>query len=159
MKKLMTLHVNGEEYQIAASVTRTLLEVLRDELRLTGAKTGCNEGDCGACTVLVDGKAVASCTMLAVEAEGHEITTIEGLATKDGLHPVQQAFIDNFAIQCGFCTPGMVLATVSLLNENPDPTEEEIRDYLRGNICRCTGYKAIVRAVMDAKERLKAANA
>ena len=159
MKKLMTLHVNGEEYQIAASVTRTLLEVMRDELRLTGAKTGCNEGDCGACTVLIDGKAVASCTMLAVEAEGHEITTIEGLATKDGLHPVQQAFIDNFAIQCGFCTPGMVLATVSLLNENPDPTEEEIRDYLRGNICRCTGYKAIVRAVMDAKERLKAANA
>ena len=99
---------------------------------------------------------MASCTTLVVEVEGREITTIEGLATMEGLHPVQQAFIDNFAIQCGYCTPGMIMATVALLNENPDPTEEEVRDFLRGNICRCTGYKAIVTAVMDAKERLKA---
>lgn len=155
MKKLMTFHINGDVYEVAVSINRTLLEVLKDELRLTGVKAGCNEGDCGACTVLMDGKIVASCTMLAVEAQGHEITTIEGLATKEGLHPVQQAFVDNFAIQCGYCTPGMILATVALLNENPDPTEEEIRDYLRGNICRCTGYKQIVEAVMDARDRMK----
>lgn len=155
MKKLMTFHINGDVYEVAVSINRTLLEVLKDELRLTGVKAGCNEGDCGACTVLMDGKIVASCTMLAVEAQGHEITTIEGLATKEGLHPVQQAFVDNFAIQCGYCTPGMILATVALLSENPDPTEEEIRDYLRGNICRCTGYKQIVEAVMDARDRMK----
>lgn len=155
MKQLMVFHVNGEDYELAVSSSRTLLEVLKDELRLTGAKTGCNEGDCGACTVLMDGKCVASCTTLAVQAQGHDILTIEGLATSEGLHPVQQAFIDNFAIQCGYCTPGMILATVALLNENPDPTEEEIRDYLRGNICRCTGYKQIVEAVQDAKERMK----
>jgi aerobic-type carbon monoxide dehydrogenase small subunit (CoxS/CutS family) len=155
MKKLMRFNVNGEIYELAVDINKTLLEVLREDLRLTGTKTGCNEGDCGACTVLVNGDIVASCTTLAIEAEGLEITTIEGLATKEGLHPVQQAFIDNFAIQCGFCTPGMILATVALLNENPDPDEEEIRDFLRGNVCRCTGYKAIVEAVMDAKERLK----
>lgn len=151
----MRFNVNGEIYELAVDINKTLLEVLREDLRLTGTKTGCNEGDCGACTVLVNGDIVASCTTLAIEAEGLEITTIEGLATKEGLHPVQQAFIDNFAIQCGFCTPGMILATVALLNENPDPDEEEIRDFLRGNVCRCTGYKAIVEAVMDAKERLK----
>ena len=155
MKKLMRFNVNGEIYELAVDINKTLLEVLREDLRLTGTKTGCNEGDCGACTVLVNGDIVASCTTLAIEAEGLEITTIEGLATKEGLHPVQQAFIDNFAIQCGFCTPGMILATVALLNENPDPDEEEIRDFLRGNVCHCTGYKAIVEAVMDAKERLK----
>lgn len=155
MKQLMTFHINGEIYEVAVAGNKTLLEVLKDDLRLTGAKTGCNEGDCGACTVLMDGQAVASCTTLAVMAQGHEITTIEGLATAEGLHPVQQAFIDNFAIQCGYCTPGMILATVALLNENPDPTEEEIRDFLRGNICRCTGYKQIVEAVQDAKERMK----
>lgn len=156
MKRIMKFNINGEVHEIAAGVNKTLLEVLRDDLRLTGAKTGCNEGDCGACTILLDGQAVASCTTLAIEAEDREITTIEGLATREGLHPVQQAFIDNFAIQCGYCTPGMILATVALLSENPDPTEEEIRNFLRGNICRCTGYKAIVTAVMDAKERLKA---
>lgn len=157
MKQLMTFHINGEIYEAAVAVNKTLLEVLKDDLRLTGVKLGCNEGDCGSCTVLMDGKAVASCTLLAVEAQGHEITTIEGLAGKDGLHPVQQAFVDNFAIQCGYCTPGMILAAVALLNENPDPTEEEIRDYLRGNICRCTGYKQIVEAVMDARDRMKQA--
>lgn len=155
MKRVMNFIVNGEPREVAVAVNTTLLDVLREDLHLTGAKTGCNEGDCGACSVLLDNQIVASCTTLAVEAEGRKITTIEGLATKDGLHPVQQAFVDNFAIQCGFCTPGMVLATVALLNENPDPTEEEIRDFLRGNICRCTGYSAIVKAVMDAKERLK----
>ncbi len=155
MKKLMSFNVNGEVHELAVSINKTLLEVLREDLRLTGAKTGCNEGDCGACTVLVNGNVVASCTTLAIEVEGSEIITIEGLASKEGLHPVQQAFMDNFAIQCGYCTPGMILATVALLNENPDPNEEEIRDFLRGNICRCTGYKAIVEAVMDAKERIK----
>lgn len=154
MKQLMVFNINGTEYEVAVAPNKTLLEVLKDELRLTGAKTGCNEGDCGACTVLLDGKCVASCTLLAIQAQGHEITTIEGLATADGLHPVQQAFIDCFAIQCGYCTPGMILATVALLNENPDPTEYEIRDFLRGNICRCTGYKQIVEAVMEAKEKM-----
>ena len=159
MKQLMKFHINGDDYEIAVDINTTLLEVLREDLHLTGAKTGCNEGDCGACTVLVDDQPVASCTTLAAEVQGREITPIEGLVTKDGLPPVQQAFVDNFAIQCGYCTPGMVLATVALLKENPDPTEEEIRDYLRGNICRCTGYVGIINAVMDAKERLKAQKA
>ncbi len=155
MKKVMSFIVNGEPKEVAVAVNTTLLEVLREELHLTGAKTGCNEGDCGACSVLLEDQLVASCTTLAAEADGKRITTIEGLAGKEGLHPVQQAFVDHFAIQCGFCTPGMVLAAVALLDENPDPTEEEIRDFLRGNICRCTGYSGIVRAIQAAKEQLK----
>ena len=159
MKRVMSFMINGELREAAVADNTTLLEVLREDLHLTGAKTGCNEGDCGACSVLLDGQIVASCTTLAADADGRQITTIEGLASKEGLHPVQQAFVDNFAIQCGYCTPGMVLATVALLNENPDPTEEEIRDYLRGNICRCTGYVKIIDAVNDAKGRVQRAKA
>lgn len=151
----MNFNVNGIPYELALRPSTTLLDMLREELHLTGAKKGCDDGDCGACTVLVDGKAVASCTMLAAAAQGKEITTIEGLEKNGKLNPVQQAFIDCYAIECGFCTPGMVLSSVALLKENPDPSEEEIRDALRGNICRCTGYAKIVDAVMAAKEMLK----
>lgn len=156
MIQTMNFHVNGCDYAIAVDTSATLVTVLREKLGLTGVKIGCNDGDCGACTVLADGKPIASCSTLAVEAQGKEIITIEGLAQNGELHPVQQAFIDCAAVQCGFCTPGMILATVALLNENPDPTEEEIRDYLRGNICRCTGYVKIIDAVNQAKEVLKA---
>jgi carbon-monoxide dehydrogenase small subunit len=159
MKQMMTFYVNGDAYQIAADHTSTLLQVLREDLRLTGAKTGCNDGDCGACTVILDGKTVASCTMLAVESQEKEIITIEGIAKDGVLHPVQQAFIDKFAIQCGFCTSGMVLSAVSLLGENPSPTEEEIRDALRGNICRCTGYIDIIDAVQTAAAIISAQTA
>ncbi len=155
MKKLISLKVNGMDYDIAADTSTTLVDVLREDLGLTGVKKGCDDGDCGACTILMDGKAAASCTTLAAAAQGHEITTIEGLAKKGKLHPMQQAFIDCFAIQCGYCTPGMILAGVALLNENPDPTEEEIRDALRGNICRCTGYTKIIDAINQAKEMMK----
>lgn len=156
MKQLMTFKVNGDFYQIAAPISSTLLDVLREDLGLTGAKRGCDDGDCGACTVLLEGRPIASCTTLAAEVQNKEITTIEGLAKNGVLHPVQQAFIDSFAIECGFCTPGMILATVALLEEKPDPTEQEIRDYLRGNICRCTGYMKIIDAVNAAKEYIKA---
>lgn len=155
MLQLVTLHVNGEDHHLALDTRTTLVDALRDHLGLKGVKKSCDEGECGACTVLMDGNAVVSCTYLAVEAEGHDIVTIEGLA-KDGiLHPMQKAFIDCFAVQCGFCTPGMILAAVALLNHNPDPTEEEIRDVLRGNICRCTGYTKIIDAIMQAKEVMK----
>lgn len=156
MIQSVRLNVNGRDYDLAVDTSMSLGAVLRDKIGLTGVKIGCNDGDCGACTVLVDGKAVASCTALAVQMQGKKIITIEGLAQHGELHPVQQAFIDCAAIQCGFCTPGMVLTTVALLNENPDPTEEEIRDYLRGNICRCTGYVKIIEAVFQAKAALKA---
>lgn len=152
MKQLMTFNINHNTYELAVEPDLTLVDLLREELGLTGTKKGCNDGDCGACTVLVDGKAVASCSTLAVAVQGKEIITIEGISDHGVLDPVQQAFIDCFAIQCGFCTPGMILATIALLNENPDPTEEEIRDYLRGNICRCTGYTKIIEAVFKAKE-------
>ncbi|MGM9660236.1 MAG: (2Fe-2S)-binding protein [Faecousia sp.] len=155
MKQLMTFRVNGTEYTLAVEPNETLVNVLREELRFTGVKKGCDDGDCGACTVLMDGKAIPSCTTLACEAQDHEIVTIEGVKQGDLLHPVQQAFVDCFAMQCGFCTPGMILATIALLKENQDPTEEEIRDYLRGNICRCTGYNKIIDAVNQAKEMLK----
>ena len=155
MTQVVKLHVNGADYELALDTRTTLVDALRDHLGLTGVKKGCDEGECGACTVLLDGDAVASCTYLAVEAEGHDIITIEGLAKDGELHPMQQAFIDCFAVQCGFCTPGMILAAVALLNHNPDPTEDEIRDTLRGNICRCTGYTKIIDAIMQAKEVLK----
>ena len=158
MKQIMTFHINGQKYVEAVSPGTTLLDLLRDQLGLTGAKKGCNDGDCGACTVLIDGKARASCTTLAIEVQDCEIITIEGLADKDGnLNPVQSAFIDNFAIECGFCSPGMIMSCVALLSENPDPTEEEIRDAIRGNLCRCTGYKQIVIAVEDAARRMREA--
>jgi carbon-monoxide dehydrogenase small subunit len=155
MKKVVSLNVNGLCYEIAAEPNAILADVLREQFRLTGVKKGCDDGDCGACSVLCDGKVIPSCTTLACEVEGTRIVTIEGVRQGDNLHPVQQAFVDCFAIQCGFCTPGMVIATIALLNENPDPTEEEIRGYLRGNICRCTGYTKIIDAVNQAKETLK----
>jgi carbon-monoxide dehydrogenase small subunit len=144
----MTLTVNGKSRRVTAPANAFLLDVLRDQLALTGAKNGCGMGECGACTVLLDGAAVCSCLTLAIEAQGHEITTIEGLASPGELDPVQAAFADAGAVQCGFCTPGMVLATKALLAENPHPTETEIRQALSGNLCRCTGYGKIIEAVL-----------
>ena len=150
MKKLIQLTVNGEQYEIAVEPNCTLADALREELDFTGVKKGCEIGDCGACTVLMDGLPVFSCLVLAVEADGHEILTIEGMAEGNKLHPLQQAFIDVGAIQCGFCTPGMVLNAYALLLRNPDPSEVEIRTALSGNLCRCTGYQKIVEAIQAA---------
>jgi aerobic carbon-monoxide dehydrogenase small subunit len=153
MKRLIQITVNGEQQEIAVEPWRTLLDVLRDDLGLTGVKKGCDRGDCGACTVLFDGKPVTSCMMLAVQAADHTIVTIEGLADLTGaLHPLQQAFVDYGAIQCGFCTPGMILAATALLAENPHPSAEEVREAIAGNLCRCTGYVKIVEAVLAAAE-------
>lgn len=154
----MRLHfrVNGRPYELWVEPRETLLDVLRDRLGLTGTKRSCDVQVCGACTVLVDGMAVSSCTYLAYEARGRDVLTIEGLAEGERLHPLQQAFIDHAALQCGFCTPGMIMAAKALLDENPSPTEEEIRHYMRGNICRCTGYKKILEAILDAAQRLRA---
>ncbi|MFH1137480.1 MAG: (2Fe-2S)-binding protein [Pseudomonadota bacterium] len=150
------LKVNGDLYEIAVDPWRTLVEVLRDDLDLVGTKIGCQTGDCGACTVLLDGKSVSSCLTLAVEASGREITTIEGLAPGgDELHPLQDAFVKHGAIQCGYCTPGMIMSARHLLNRNPDPTEEEIRKGLSGNLCRCTGYNRIVEAIGAAAAVMK----
>ncbi len=153
MKQLIELRVNGEVYEIAIQPWRTLLEVLRGDIGLTGAKRGCDEGDCGACTVILDGKPVASCLVLAVEAQGKDILTIEGLAENGQLHPLQSAFVEHGAIQCGFCTPGMILSAKALLDTNPKPTEEEVRRGISGNLCRCTGYAKIVEAIMAASEK------
>jgi carbon-monoxide dehydrogenase small subunit len=153
MSKLtMNLTVNGERYELEVEPHRTLLEVVRDDLRLTGAKEGCGTGDCGACSMIVDGRLVTSCLMLAVEADGADVLTIEGLARDGKLHPLQQAFIDHGAVQCGFCTPGVILAAKCLLDANPNPSEEEIRRAIAGNLCRCTGYTKIVRAIAAAAE-------
>ena len=146
-KQVFNLHVNGRDYDVYSEPNRTLLEVVRDELRFTGAKEGCGTGDCGACTMHVDGKAVTSCLMLAPDAEGRDIRTIEGLARDGQLHPLQQAFIDHGAVQCGFCIPGMILSGVTLLERNPHPTREEIRRGIAGNLCRCTGYRKIIEAI------------
>mgnify|MGYP000205950807 FL=1 len=152
----ITLYVNGQPRTLEVKSNELLLNVLRNRLYLTGAKYGCGIAECGACTVIKDGKSILSCMLPAVAADGCEITTVEGLVSDDGqLSPVQQSFVDNAAIQCGFCTPGMVMASTALLNENPDPSEDEIRDYLRGNLCRCTGYASIVKAVQDAAQRLQ----
>lgn len=152
----ITLNVNGDRYPIAVEPWRTLSEVLREDLNLTGTKIGCETGDCGACTVLINGKSVTSCLSLAIESDGKEITTIEGLATQgDILHPIQEAFVEQGAIQCGYCTPGMILSAKYLLDQNPEPTESEIRQALSGNLCRCTGYNLIVKAVMDAGKKIK----
>ena len=148
MKKIMiTLTVNDDEYTVATFPNRTLLEILREDLNLTGTKEGCGEGICGACTVLLDGLPARSCLLPISEAVGRKITTIEGLSKDGKLDPVQEAFIENHAIQCGFCSPGMILTTYSLLKQNPSPTEEEIRFAISGNICRCTGYAKIVEAI------------
>ncbi len=147
----IALTVNGKPYEAEVEARQLLVYFLREQLGLTGTNVGCDTSSCGACTVLLDGKSVKSCTVLAVQADGAQITTIEGLAEPDGtLHPVQRAFHENHALQCGYCTPGFVMATVSLLQENPNPTEQEIRHGLEGNLCRCTGYHNIVRAVEAA---------
>ena len=146
----MTLNVNGKARRVQAPADAYLLEVLRDKLALTGAKLGCGMGECGSCTVLLDGAAVCSCLTLAIETQGHEITTIEGVAKPGELDPLQDAFAETGGVQCGFCTPGMVLAAKALLSENPNPTEAEIRHGLSGNLCRCTGYSKIIEAVMLA---------
>ncbi len=155
MKQPLRMTVNGQPVELSVEPCRTLLDVLRDDLDLTGAKKGCDRGDCGACTVLLDGKPVTSCMMLAVQADGCQITTIEGLSANGRLHPVQQAFVDHGAVQCGFCTPGMVLAAVALLEESPHPTEAQVRDAVAGNLCRCTGYAKIVDAVLAAAGALE----
>jgi carbon-monoxide dehydrogenase small subunit len=146
----IALSVNGERRDAEVEPRQLLVYFLRDELGLTGTNVGCDTSSCGACTVLLDGQSVKSCTVLAVQADGSDVTTIEGLASDGGLHPVQQAFHEQHALQCGYCTPGFVMATVSLLQENPSPSEEEIRRGLEGNLCRCTGYHNIVRAVEAA---------
>lgn len=146
-KRIVKLMINVEAHEVATNVNRTLLEVLREDLALTGTKESCGQGACGSCTVLLDGLPVRSCLLLAVEAEGRHITTIEGLSKGEQLHPVQDAFIEHHAIQCGFCSPGMILTASAFLEKNPKPTEEEIRRALSGNICRCTGYAKIIGAV------------
>ena len=147
--------INGIKKSFDLEPNTLLLNLLRDELNLTGSKYGCGVGECGACTILLDGNAVLACMTLAVDANGHKVDTIEGLAQGDKLHPIQEAYLDEAAVQCGFCTPGFVMTTSALLKENNDPSEFEIREYLRGNLCRCTGYVNIIRAVKSAAKRMK----
>lgn len=147
--------VNGGKYTVAVKPNETLLQVLRDKLQFTGVKEGCGTGDCGACTVIFNGRTATSCLILAIEADGADITTVEGLAMDGNLHPVQKAFVEEGAIQCGYCTPGMVLSGVQLLRENPNPTEKEIRKGIGGNICRCTGYVKIVKAIQKAAQNMQ----
>ncbi len=156
MKQLIKLKVNGSEEEVVVEPWWSLARVLRDELNLTGTKIGCGEGDCGACTVLIDGKAVKSCIYLVMKARGKDIVTIEGLKGENGeLDSLQQAFIEHFAVQCGYCTPGMIITAKALQIENSDPTEEEVKKALDGNLCRCTGYAKIIEAVLAAKDRIK----
>ena len=147
--------LNGEATEFLCEANQSLLEVLRDVLLLTGTKEGCNDGNCGACTVSLDGRIVTSCLVLGVEAQGKEINTVEGVASPEGLHPVQQAFLENAALQCGICTPGFIVASKALLESEPDADEARIRHWLAGNLCRCTGYDKIVRAVLDAGEKMR----
>ena len=154
-KHLLTMMVNGETVEVAIEPSAMLLDVLRDELGLTGAKEACGQGDCGACTVLLDGKAVNSCITPAMKAMNKEVLTIEGLGSPGKLHPIQEAFVEHGAVQCGFCIPGMILSTKALLDENPAPTEEVVRVGLSGNLCRCTGYVKIVEAVLAAADKMR----
>jgi len=154
-ERLVQLTVNGASCEARVEVRTTLADLLRGSLALTGTHVGCEHGVCGACTVLVDGRAVRSCLVLAVQADGAEITTVEGLAEEDRLHPIQEAFVQEHALQCGFCTPGFLMTVHELLREHPDPTEEEIRDALGGNLCRCTGYQPIMAAVRRAAAALR----
>jgi carbon-monoxide dehydrogenase small subunit len=147
--------INGEPAEFLCAGQDTLLSALRDTLGLTGTKEGCSTGDCGACSVLLDGRLVPACLVLAAEAQGHAVTTIEGLAGPDGLHPIQQAFLERAALQCGICTPGFIVAAKALLDANPDPTEQDARYWLAGNLCRCTGYDKIIRAVLDAATEMR----
>jgi aerobic carbon-monoxide dehydrogenase small subunit len=152
MKKMICLTINGKEYELAVAPHMTLADLLREELLLTGTKKGCELGECGTCTVIMNGRAVNSCLVLAVQASGKTITTVEGLETEDGLHPLQKKFIENGAIQCGFCTSGMLLSAKTLLDKNPKPSEHEIRTAISGNLCRCTGYQKIVESIQDVSE-------
>lgn len=154
-KTLVRATINGEQVEFLCEPRQSLLECLRDILGLTGAKEGCNDGNCGACTVIVDGRSVNSCLMLGVEAEGCEIVTIEGIAHGGQLHPLQRAFVESAALQCGFCTPGLIVAAKTLLDQEPEPSEERIRVYLANNLCRCTGYDKIIRAVTNAAEEMR----
>jgi carbon-monoxide dehydrogenase small subunit len=153
MKRLIRLTVNDKDYEIAVKPNQTLADVIRKEIGLTGTKKGCEVGECGTCTVILDGKPVNSCLVLAVQADGRNVLTIEGLETDQGLHPIQQAFVDKGAVQCGFCTSGMILSAKSLLDRNPDADEKEIRSAISGNLCRCTGYQKIVEAIASVKDQ------
>ncbi len=155
MKKPLQLTVNGELRQVLVEPYYSLLDALRDEFRLTGTKKGCDEGDCGACTVFLNGKSVTSCMVLAHSAHDSEVTTIEGLADVEELHPVQRAFVDHGGLQCGFCIPGLIMSAIALLQENPNPTEEDVRFGIGGNLCRCTGYSKVVEAVLAAAEDMR----
>ena len=154
-KQHVTTTVNGNTVEVLCATEQTLLDILRDELYLTGSKEGCASGDCGACSVMLDGRLVCACLVLGVEAEGREVETIEGMASGDTLHPLQQTFLDHAALQCGVCTPGILVAAKALLEKNPDPTETEVRFGLAGNLCRCTGYDKIVRAVLDGASLMR----
>ena len=154
-KQYVTTIVNGDNVEVLCDPTQTLLDVLRDEMDMTGTKEGCGTGDCGACSVTLDGVLVCSCLVLGIEANGKKVETIEGMAQGEELHPLQRKFIDHVALQCGICTPGLLIASKALLEENPDPTEEEIRYWLAGNLCRCTGYDKIIEAVQDAAAEMR----
>ena len=154
-KRIVSFTVNGEAVEVLAEARESLLEILRDHLRMTGSKEGCNNGNCGACTVILDGRVVNACLVLGVECEGGEVTTIEGIANADGLHAIQQKYLEHAALQCGVCMPGFIVATKALLDANPNPTERQVRERLAGNLCRCTGYDKIVRAVLDAAETMR----
>ncbi len=154
--KQVGLTVNGTLYELDVQPWETLLEVVRDRLGLTGTKEGCGLGECGACTVIMDGRTVNSCLVLAAEADGKQITTIEGLADGEKLHPIQEAFVENGGLQCGFCTPGMIMSAKALLDENPDPSEGEIRKAIAGNLCRCTGYTKIIESITSAAKKMGA---
>lgn len=156
-KNHVTTTINGEPVEFLCETQMTLLDVLRDELQLTGSKEGCASGDCGACSVMVDDRLVCSCLVMGVEAEGKSIETIEGMADGDQLHPLQQKFLENAALQCGICTPGFLVAAKALLEKNPDPTETEVRYWLAGNLCRCTGYDKIIRSVLEVAADAKGA--
>ncbi len=153
MKRILNLHVNGEEFEVFTEIHKTLLEVLREDLGLTGTKRGCDLGTCGACTVLIEGKPYLSCLTLAVDVQGKKIVTIEGLAQEGELHPLQKAFVKKGAIQCGFCTPGMILTAKAFLDENPHPSEGDVKKAISGNLCRCTGYVKIVEAILSVSEK------
>ncbi len=154
-RQYVTANINGDEIDFLCDPSQTLLDVLRDELQLTGTKEGCGTGDCGACSVTLDGVLVCSCLVLGAEAEDKTVETIEGMADGDELHPLQRKFIDHIALQCGICTPGLLVAARSLLEHNPDPSETEVRYWLAGNLCRCTGYQNIVTAVLDAAKEMR----
>jgi len=156
-KVLVQTTINQEAVQFLCEPRQSLLEVLREELGLTGVKEGCGDGNCGACSVILDGRLVNSCLVLAVEAQGRSVTTVEGIALPGGLHPIQEEFLKHAALQCGVCTPGFIVATKALLDHNPHPSEAEVRQWLAGNLCRCTGYDKIVRAVLSAAERMSEA--